>query len=53
MRPVVIVEPDEARDGPSAMGEGPLALEGKTFVVDRAEEAFDLAIRLRPMGRNK
>src|ERR1700722_5041177 len=47
VRPLVIVEPDEAFHRPIAMPEGPAALERQALVVDRPKEALDLAVGLR------
>ena len=48
MRPFMIVEPDEGVHGTEPMRKGPAALQREAFIVDGAEEAFDLAIGLGP-----
>ena len=47
MRAVMIVVPDEVRDGAAACGKRKQRAHEEAFVIDRAEEALDFAIRLR------
>src|SRR5436190_10508704 len=46
----MVIKPDEAVDGSAARGERKERPDVQTLVIDRAEKAFHLAVRLRGVG---